>query len=210
MIRNILFDLGGVLIDLDPQRSIEAFKRLLSASGEASPVSTLDLLGAGESQLVEQYQTGAITSDDFFGSIQRLCRPGTSRQELVEAWRAMLLSLPERRLAKIRQLKAKGYHIYILSNINEDHVEWTLEHFRQWGITVGIDIDQVFFSNEIHIAKPDVRCYEYVIRTTGIQPTETIYIDDLQQNIAAGKEVGFVTLQALGDEWLGEIDKLLR
>lgn len=174
-IKNILFDLGGVLIDLDTSRSIRAFAALIADDADA-PISAMDL--------------------------QSLCRPGTTRAQLVQAWRAMLLSLPPHRLAKIRELKKAGYHIYILSNINEDHVHWTLEHFREWGIEVGRDIDQVFFSNEMHLAKPDIRCYEQVIRSTGINPAETLYIDDLPQNIEAGKRVGFITLQALGDAWL--------
>ena len=165
-IKNILFDLGGVLIDLDTSRSIRAFAALIADDADA-PISAMDLLGGGESELVQQYQVGAISSDTFFG-----------------------------------ELKKAGYHIYILSNINEDHVHWTLEHFREWGIEVGRDIDQVFFSNEMHLAKPDIRCYEQVIRSTGINPAETLYIDDLPQNIEAGKRVGFITLQALGDAWL--------
>ena len=200
-IKNILFDLGGVLIDLDTSRPIRAFAALIADDAHA-PVSAMDLLGGGESELVQQYQVGAISSDTFFDSIQALCRPGTTRAQLVQAWRAMLLSLPPHRLAKIRELKKAGYNIYILSNINEDHVHWTLEHFREWGIEVGRDIDQVFFSNEMHLAKPDIRCFQEVIRSTGINPAETLYIDDLPQNIEAGKRVGFITLQALGDAWL--------
>lgn len=205
MIRNLLFDLGGVLIDLDVRRSIAAFKELMEDSDGAVPVTATDLLGGGESALVQQYQTGAITSDTFFGTIASVCRAGTTREELVYAWRAMLLDLPAHRLAKLRELKASGYRIYILSNINEDHVEWTLSHFAEWGIEVGRDIDGLFFSNELHLSKPDPRCYEAVIAATGIIPSETLYIDDLEANIDAGKAAGFHTLQALGDYWIDKV-----
>lgn len=208
MIRNFLFDLGGVLIDLDVQRSITAICNLLETQGNGqTPVSALDLLGGGETEFMQKYQTGDISTEEFVNTILSLCKPGTTKQQVVDAWFAMLLSFPKHRIDKIRALRDAGYHVYLLSNINELHVEWTVAHFKEWGAT---DLfDAIFFSNEIHLAKPDIRCYEKVLNDTGINPQETLYIDDLAKNIEAGQKAGFQCFQALGDEWLPIADKMI-
>lgn len=211
MIKNVLFDLGGVLIDLDVRRSVQAFIALLDReSGEQAPITALDLIGGGETELMQLYQTGMISTDEFVARILSVCRPDTTREQVLDAWYAMLLSLPQHRLEMIRRLKEAGLHVFILSNINEAHVDWTLRHFAEWGVEIGREIDRAFFSNEIHLAKPDPRCFDLVIRETGIRPEETLYIDDLAPNIEAGAAAGFVTLQALGDEWLPTAEKICR
>lgn len=210
MIRNLIFDLGGVLIDLDPNLSIDAFKALVDPqkmNHPASPVSAMDLLGGGESELVQQYQTGNITTTQFVDTILQVCRQETTSEQVLDAWCAMLKNLPAHRMQRLSQLKEKGIHIYILSNINDWHVRWTLRKFQEWNMP---RLDGLFFSNEIHLAKPDPRCYQYVIRKTGIQPSETLYIDDLPQNIEAGRRAGFQSLQAIGDEWLPIVDELVK
>lgn len=202
--------MGGVLIDLDVRRSVRAFAALLKQDEQGdAPITALDLIGGGETQLVQLYQTGMITTDEFIAQIQRTCRPGTTREQILDAWYAMLLSLPQQRIEMIRRLKQAGYHVYILSNINDAHAIWTHEHFAKWGIKIGREIDRAFFSHEMHLAKPDPRCYEMVLSETGIRADETLYIDDLQSNIEAGAAAGFVTLQALGDEWLPKAEELL-
>lgn len=210
MIKNVLFDLGGVLIDLDVKRSVQAFIALMEHSGNSeTPITAMDLIGGGETELMQLYQTGEISTDEFVTRILSVCRRGTTREQVLDAWFAMLLSLPQHRIEMIRRLKEAGLHVYILSNINEAHVEWTLRHFAEWGIEIGREIDRAFFSNEIHMAKPNPRCFELVIREAGIQAEETLYIDDLEQNIQAGAAAGFVTLQAVGDEWLPAAEEII-
>ncbi len=204
-IKNILFDLGGVLIDLDVRRSINAMLKLMQGSDGSTPITGMDLLGGGESELMRLYQTGKISTDDFIHTILQLCRPGTTREQILEAWYAMLLTLPTQRMQMLHRLREAGYRIYILSNINEAHAEWVAMHYPEL-----LDIaTQVFYSNEMQIAKPDAAAYQHVLREAGIRADETLYIDDLQQNIAAGEAAGFVSLQALGDEWLSTAEQLL-
>ena len=206
MMNNILFDLGGVLIDLEVRRSVEAFMRLIDRErSRSAPISVMDLLGGGDSPLVQAYQVGAISTDDFIDALLPACHPGTQRRQLVDAWMAMLIGLPYHRLEVIKALKAKGVHVYVLSNINESHVEWTLRHFHECGAT---DWDGLFFSNEIHLAKPDAACYDYVLTHAGIRADETLYVDDLKQNIEAGERAGFHCLQAQGDEWIEPVKNM--
>lgn len=248
MIRNFIFDLGGVLIDLDVNKSIEAFMQLLDVSDGKTPVTGMDLMGGGETKCAQLYQTGDISTDEFVAAVQRLCKPNTTREQILGAWYAMLIGMPAHRLDVLRQIKQSGAHVYILSNINESHVVWTLNHLSSCGVKASkrcvaatsgapcevvnfenedissnsgisnpsscnyadwVDVDMVFFSNEMRLAKPDPRIYAEVLRITDINPAETLYIDDLEQNILAGKEAGFNCLQALGDEWIAPVLKAI-
>ena len=171
--KNILFDLGGVLIDLDIRRSLDAFGALLAPEADLrhAAISPQALLGGHDSGLIDRYQTGEITTDEFIRSILSVCRPGTTPDEVITAWHAMLLGIPAERQQLLRTLADRGYSIYVLSNIR-----------------------RLFFSNEIHLSKPDPRCFSLVVRETGIRPEETLYIDDLLPNIEAGRAAGFRTL----------------
>lgn len=209
-LRNVVFDLGGVLVDLFPVRSIHAMAALLAPqpkddAEDKAPISLMDLLGGGESELVRRYQTGQVSTDDFVAAILSVCRPGTTREQVLDAWYAMLGTIPEPRLDMIRRLNEAGYHVYILSNINEAHVAWVADNYP----TLPALCDKVFYSNEIQIAKPDLAAYDHVIAHAPLVPHETLYIDDLEQNIAAGQTAGFLSLQALGDAWLPIAQMLL-
>lgn len=207
MIRNVLFDLGGVLIDLNIRRSLLAFEELKQPGVEllSAQVTEEGLRGGHSTKLMNAYQEGAITTRQFLDALLSICQPGTTDQQLKDAWFAMLLGIREDRKQLLRDLRSHGYNIYVLSNINEMHVDWTLEHCPEIKAAKGI-----FFSNEIHLSKPDPRCYELVLQQTGIKPEETLYIDDLLPNIEAGRQFGLQTLQAVGDEWIQDIRRELR
>ncbi|MCQ2342044.1 MAG: HAD family phosphatase [Paludibacteraceae bacterium] len=208
--KNILFDLGGVLIDLSVRRSLAAFAALINVpkkmDGAPSSVSELvtadGLLGGHTSQLIDQYQIGAVTTDQFIAAILAHCKPGTTRQQVIDAWYAMLLGIRDEKKALLRQLILQGKHIYVLSNINDLHVTWTLTHCPELK-----QADRLFFSNEIGMSKPDPRCYELVINETKIKPEETVYVDDLLPNIEAGRPFGFQCLHAVGNDWMKELVK---
>ena len=206
MIRNILFDLGNVLIDIDVRRTLRAYQALLGVEEErgrgvgTTVITAGDLIGAGESEIVAKYQVGAISTEEFVDAVLPACKPGTTRQDVIDAWMAMLIGIPEARRQKLAELHEQGYKLYVLSNINELHAEWTREQLQ------GIPFEAVFFSNEIRMAKPDMRCYEHVIRKTGIKPEETLYIDDLPANIEAGQGMGFQCfLNTKADEWVEHV-----
>lgn len=203
MIKNVLFDLGNVLIDIDIHRTLRAFRQIHAQFDKEEQrdaantiISAGDLIGAGESELVAKYQVGEISTDKFVEGILSFCKPGTTRQEVVDAWMAMLVGIPKARYQKLLELHKAGYKLYVLSNINALHAEWTREQIKN------VPFEQVFFSNEMHLAKPDIRCYEQVIRETGIKPEETLYIDDIPANIEAGRKLGLQCfLNTQSDEW---------
>jgi len=221
MIRNFLFDLGGVLIDLDTKRSLSILSGLLVDTKSFNiPITADDLLGGGTTEAMKAYQVGDISTDDFLQTILHFCRPETTRSQIIDAWYAMLLSLPKHRIDMLVRLKKAGYRIFILSNINELHVWWVLDYFQKQGITYPNNrdkqftspdtlLDGLYFSNEIHAAKPSERAYRIFFETSGVVPEETFYIDDLKQNIETGERVGLQTLLATGDEWMPAAEKFL-
>ncbi|MCM1035295.1 MAG: HAD family phosphatase [Paludibacter sp.] len=203
MIRNLIFDIGGVLIDLEPQRTLQALGRL-----SAQPIgqfSDKELLGGGGSDLVGKYMCGNITNEDFFGALQQLSHPEVTIDQLQEAWNSMLLGLPQQRVNIIRTLHQQGIRIALLSNINDAHLQRTRQLFAEADLQIGRDIDYAFFSNEMHLAKPDASIYREVLNQTGFVPEDTLYIDDLEENIRAGATFGLHTLQAVGDEWIDPV-----
>lgn len=203
MIRNIIFDIGGVLIDLDPQRTLQGFARLTT-----QPVGTFtdnELLGGGGNRLIGQYMCGDVSDNDFFLALQRLCHTGVTVAQIKAIWNDMLLGIPPERVEMIKQLHQHGIRIALLSNINEEHVRTTLRLFSEAGLEIGRDIDYAFFSNEMHLAKPDPAIYREALRQTGFLPEQTLYIDDLLPNIEAGAAFGLQTLHATGNEWIAPV-----
>lgn len=206
--KNVLFDLGGVLIDLDVQRAIRTFSALLASPvdhvGHPQTISELvtaeGLMGGHTSQLIDRYQVGEISTDAFIHAIQQQCHPGTTYQQVVDAWYVMLDGMRDEKSALLQSLAERGKNIYVLSNINELHVEWTLKNCPALKIA-----KRLFFSNEIGMSKPDPRCYELVLRETGINPAETVYVDDLPANIEAGRAFGFQCLHVVDDTWMKQL-----
>lgn len=204
MLRNVLFDLGGVLVDLDVRRTLNAFQRIVRTDDASAPITAQGLLGGHDSELIDRYQTGTISTPDFISTILSVCLPGTTEQQVRDAWFAMLLGIPEVNKQLLRDIHAAGYSIYVLSNINEMHVEWVHQCCPELR-----PAKRLFFSNEMHLSKPDPRCYLQVISEAGILPEETVYIDDLLPNIEEGRRHGFLTLHATDSSWRNELRQLL-
>jgi len=195
--KNVLFDLGGVLIDIDVRRSLKAFAGLM---GENSLVTAEGLMGGHTSELIDQYQIGAISSDEFVQTILSQCPSGTTRQQIEDAWNAMVVTMSEEKKALLHELIQQGKNVYVLSNTNDIHIRYTLAKWPELK-----QAKRLFFSHEMGMSKPDPRCYELVIRETGIRPEETVYVDDLLPNIEAGRKFGFQCLHAVDDGWMREL-----
>ena len=203
MIQNYFFDMGGVLMDLDVDRTLKAISTMIDPSGQSgSTLSPQDLFGVGENKLIQDYQDGVIGTDGFIDAMRQVFHFDFNRQAILNAWNAMLLGIPLHRLEALRMLRSKGCGVYILSNINEEHLRWTREHFAQIGLREGVDVCQSFFSNEMGMSKPDPRIYREAIRRASVDPQTTLYIDDMQVNVDAGRACGLQARCAAGDSWL--------
>ena len=147
-IRNIIFDLGGVLLNIDPQRTIDAFAKL----GMPQLVSNSGL--SYDHDIFFRMEQGQISPEEFRNGIQKLLPKPVSNEAIDEAWTAMLLDFPEIRVQLVKNM-AKSYRIFLFSNTNAIHVAKYHANFRkQHGFEVSSLFEKDFYSNEIGFRKP--------------------------------------------------------
>ncbi len=184
----IIFDLGGVLIDLDQNKTIRAFKRL---------GLTLEDLNE-ESTIFTDFETGKITSDDFRHALKSSLKGNITETQIDNAWNAMLLDIVEERFVMLESLK-HNYKIYLLSNTNSIHIESIKKyidvHFG-WDRWCNL-FNAQFLSYEIGLRKPHVSIYEFVLKHINLTAQEVLFIDDNITNLNAAKAIGIHTMKAL-------------
>lgn len=194
-VKNIVFDLGGVLINLNVPRCVNAFTALMGAENMRT-ILGMDDDGEGvksvsiaNRQLMADFERGNISTDQFVAQILPYCRPGTTEQDIKDAWMAMVADLPQERLDIVAQLKQKGYRIYMLSNGNDLHFEFihTTYHLDAY-------FERFFLSQQMHMAKPEPEIFVRVNDAIGGTPDNTVFIDDLSANRQAAEQtVGWTT-----------------
>lgn len=183
--KNIIFDFGGVILNLDYQRTIVAFQELGITDFEKS-YSQLN-----QSDLFDQFERGEISPNQFRIGLRTAFSAPVSDGQLDEAWNAMLLDLPVERLRVLEKLHSEK-RISMLSNTNEIHVEAFESAMNK---THGIQnlsgfFDHVYYSCRVGMRKPEERIFEYVIKEQNYNPSETLFIDDSPQHIEGAKRVG--------------------
>ena len=190
-IKNIIFDLGNVLLDLDWERTERAFRNMLQEEYEAA------LLRYESERLFELLEVGKITPEEFVQQMQRTTRRPLEEKTIIESWNTILAGLPPARLHWLRRLGQK-YDLYLLSNTNAIHIEWLHGHLQERaGMTIH-DFNALFvkpyYSFEINLRKPDREIYEFVLADAGLRAEETLFIDDLEENILSARTVGLRTI----------------
>lgn len=184
-IKTIVFDLGGVLLNIDPKRTIEAFARLGMDKLIGDKGLTYD------HDIFYRMEQGLITPDEFRNGVLQLLPAPVSFDEIDEAWTAMLLDFPAIRVELVKKLRT-DYSIYLFSNTNAIHVEKYHSNFRkQHGFEVSTLFEKDFYSNEIGYRKPTPESFQEIIRLSGINPEESLFIDDSLQNVESAVGSGF-------------------
>lgn len=199
-VKNIIFDLGGVLLNIDYNKTSEAFKKL----GASDFDSFYSQQGANE--LFEALETGNITELDFYNTMQEHCRPNTTHEEIQAAWNAILLDFRNESLQFLSFLNEK-YNLYLLSNTNIIHqAEFNKIFTRQTGNSVFDDFfSKAYYSHLIHKRKPYPSTYHFVLEDAGLDPLETLFIDDSKVNIDGAMEAGLKTHWLIPGEKIEEL-----
>jgi glucose-1-phosphatase len=192
-IKNIVFDLGNVLLNLDFDASIRAFQKL----GLNSEV--VNKQQAYADPIFYELETGKTTPEEFRIQVRRILNnPEATDQQIDDAWCAMIHDIPEKRVEMLKVL-AKNYDVYLFSNTNAIHIKRLHKEFREmYGIEFPSLFVKDFYSHEIHERKPDLNSYLKVIELSGITPAETLFVDDLEKNILGAEKAGLKTF------WLKE------
>lgn len=205
----VIFDLGGVLINLNVTRCMLAFEALM---GEQNMRAILGMDKNGEGvkavsiatkQLMADFERGLISPEYFIEQVLQYCRPGTTPQQVIDAWMSMLVDLPQERLDAVDQVRAKGYKVYLLSNGNDLHFNYINQTYQ-----LAPHFDGLFLSQKMHMAKPDPEIYLAVNEqinppatpancpadSPSLSPSDILFIDDIEANrLAAEQTVGWTT-----------------
>lgn len=177
-IKNIILDLGGVIINLDIPATINEFNKI-----SAVPFEDL-YTQAEQTELFNKFDKGLISDFDFFTNLKAHIRHNGNDEELLYAWNAMLMDVPAHRLKLLVKLKQK-YTTFLLSNTNETHIEvFEKELYLEHGVKNFNDyFDHVYYSCRTGMRKPDKEIFEMVLSKNKLNPEETIFIDDSVQHV---------------------------
>lgn len=194
-IKNIIFDLGGVLLNIDYNKTATAFTAL--------GVKNFDDLysQAAANDLFEALETGKITEEKFYAAMQQHCVPQTTAAQIQTAWNAMLLNFRENSLRFLSPLKER-YYLFLLSNTNSIHLSEFNKIFTKEINQPAFDdyFIKSYYSHLINRRKPYPATYKYVLGDAGIMAEETLFIDDSEKNIEGAKEIGVHTHLLMPDE----------
>lgn len=186
--RNLLFDLGGVIIDLDQARCIAA----LTALGDTHAKEMLQLYAQqGEFMKLEE---GAMSATEFLDYMRRRIGRKASDKEIIDAINEFLIGIPVERLQLLRQLR-KRFKVFMLSNTNPIMFDTKINDlFMQEGLSVSHYFDDIFLSYRLKASKPNAEIFEKVIEQAHIIPQETLFFDDSQKNLETATALGFKTV----------------
>jgi putative hydrolase of the HAD superfamily len=188
-IKHIIFDLGGVLLNIDYLLTEKAFI-------EAGITNFAELYSQlQQTDLFDKWETGQIDREEFLTALQEKSSAPITKEQVLTAWNAMLLDFPIRRLQLLQQLRLH-YDLLLLSNTNEIHEEAFNRILMQaHGIpTIGVFFDKVYFSHRVGMRKPMRGLFQRVLDENGFKAEHTLFIDDSPQHIAAAKECGIQTI----------------
>jgi putative hydrolase of the HAD superfamily len=194
-IKNLLLDLGGVVLNVDYHKMVETFK--------SYNISDFDkhFTQAHQAEIIDRFEEGKCTIEEFRNGIRELVGITLTDKQIDDAWNSMILELPKERIELLGMLKLK-YNMYMFSNTNELHIEMLKKKYQE---DFGFDIftflfTKAYFSNEIKMRKPHSESFQWLLDDAGIKAEETLFIEDTLQHIEGAKKVGLNTYWLTGGE----------
>ena len=184
-VKNIILDLGGVLLNLNYQLTIDAFTNLGIENFQKLYTQ------ANQSDLFNRLEKGEINGEEFVAGVKNYLPKSTKEQDIINAWNAMLLDLPEERLNFLLELKSK-YNLVLLSNTNTIHLDFFHSQLDEVYGKKSLDayFDNVYFSCDMGMRKPEPEIFDTVCKKEGFNPNETLFIDDSIQHIKGAASIG--------------------
>lgn len=199
-IKNIIFDLGGVIINLDIPKTIAEFNKLSVVPFE-SIYTQLQ-----QSPIFDLFDKGQISEADFFKELKKNLKEDVTNAQMIDAWNAMLLDFPIHRLQLLSALNLK-YRIFLLSNTNETHVTQLESDLHKEHSYKNLEpfFEKVYYSCRIGMRKPDSEIFEFVLNQNKLNANETIFIDDSPQHIKGALDAGIQSYLLLKDKDVNDL-----
>jgi len=187
MIKAVIFDLGGVIINLDHNKTISALKEL----GFSKPIDESIF------PFLEKFETGKINDSEFRAVLRSFLDGNPGDEQIDKAWNAMILDIPEDRLVALHLLRQK-VKLALLSNTNNIHMTAVrdLEMSEYNEKVLENTFDHVYLSHEIKLRKPYKEVYEFVLNDMNLKADEVIFIDDNKENLKGAESLGIKTIWA--------------
>lgn len=188
-VKNIIFDYGNVIFQLDFLRTRQTFTELGIGNVEQVFAHT------GHDPLFDQYESGLISSAAFRDGIRRVTgKPSLTDEQIDHVWNSLLVGIPPVNLDLLLIAK-KQYRTFLLSNINEIHLDYILKYLkREYSIDSNdIFFEKVYYSHLVRMRKPNRDIFELVLRENQLNPHETLFIDDSPRHLETAKELGLQT-----------------
>ena len=189
-VKNIIFDFGNVLLNLDMKATENQLVALLGGHYKFSEEKNK------YPAFFEDYEVGKMNEEDFLSGLQKMTDKNPSQTDLKAAWNAMLLDVPPARLEMLLRLRKK-YRVFLLSNTNKTHIDYVMKYLKaEYGI---VDWDtryfeKTYYSHLVKMRKPDTDIYNFVLKDAEIKAEETLFIDDNAANIKTAKALTWQTI----------------
>lgn len=196
-LENIVFDLGGVVVDVDIERCIAAFRRLdmPEVAELINPYYPAEMIG--------RFEKGEITFHEMCDRMRQLSgRSDIADEQISTAYGEFLAGIPVGRLRLIERLRQRGLRTYVLSNNNPESMKIIRRMFLADGHPMDYYFDRIYLSYELHELKPSPTIFRRMIADSGLEPERTLFIDDGEKNVSAARELGFqVYMPAPGEDF---------
>lgn len=186
--KNIIFDLGGVILNIDYNLAVQSFEKLGLKKFDTH------FSQAQQKELFDLYEKGLISSQEFRTQLKKQLNSNVTDQQIDDAWNSLLLDLPKERLSVLEKFK-QTHRTFLLSNTNEIHIlEFNTYLTKTFDIpNISGFFEKAYLSYEIGMRKPDAEIFEFVLSQNNLLPNETLFIDDSLQHIESANKLGIQT-----------------
>jgi len=192
-IKHIIFDLGNVILNIEYQKTINEFNKI--GIQDASIFYSQSI----QKEIFNLLEIGKISEFDFLIEVNKLC-PKATHKQILAAWNALILDLPQERISLINKLKS-SFSIYLLSNTNAIHIN---EIIKKTGVKKYNKFynlfNKVYYSHEIGLRKPNPEAFNIILNENNLNVSEVLFIDDSIQHIQSAKRLGIKTYHLTEDE----------
>ena len=194
-IRNIIFDLGGVLSTLDRNEAVNRFK-------EAGLKDAEELLNAyNQKGIFLKLEEGKLSREEFYEAVRKEAGRFISKETIDFGWMGFMKEVPEYKMIFLEELRRKGYRLYLLSNTNPVIMDWAYSQaFSSQGKGIDKYFDKLYLSYQIGYTKPHPEIFRFMFNDSGMIPSESMFIDDSIANVEMGKQLGMKTYLAVNGE----------